>query len=375
MSVFHDSIINDPGPGAPPGAGRLAFALTAIQQAEVVIELWARYNERAGTLTSQYDPLIAIEGLKAVVRLAILRASSARILPNGGTTAFEPSRLRHVASPLVAGIGAEARAKEVFAAFAAFREKHAVQPTTDIGNNAERINAIDVDASSQIFYPAQENEKSNSSEATQQAEGRYWWEDAAYQLPKNAGKQQGPDCASVRYAASFNSEALRELEQRTLAAQASAARLIIAGELVHVLRPLCYVAALRRCGRRSWTPWVLSLVLELASARLTAAGASSSRQAASAAAQDVSVAGTGLSALYGLQGVRWRREEADELTRRKLLLLFSLLRDPFFSRFTGVAVERWRGRLAAVPLMGRFVDKAAELLLGLQTYYTYTAAS
>lgn len=380
VSVLHDAIINDPGPGAPPGAGRLAFALAAIQQAEVVVELWARHNERTGALTSQYDPLIAVEGLKAIVRISILRASGARILPNGGASAFESSnRLRHVPSRMGVGIGAATRAKEVLAAFAAFREKHAcgVQPNHVSKNDdaAPACSSINIDAPSspQKIYSPEKVENLTSASTTQPVGGRRWWDEG--HLPGGGKQQQGSASASVRYAASFNPGALREVEQRTLAAQSRAARLIIAGELVHVLRPLLYVAALRRWGRRSWTPWVVSLVVELASARLTAAGASYSRQAATAAAQDPTVVGTGLAALYGMQGVRWRREEADELTRRKLLLLFSLLRDPFFGRFTGVAVERWRGLLGTVPLVGGLVDKAAELLLGMQTYYTYTAAS
>jgi hypothetical protein len=87
------------------------------------------------------------------------------------------------------------------------------------------------------------------------------------------------------------------------------------------------------------------------------------------------VAGTSLAPLYALQGVQWRRDEADELTRRKLQLLFYLARDPFFARYTGPAVERWRRRLGRLPLLGWAADKAAEVLVGAQKYYSYTAAS
>ncbi len=63
------------------------------------------------------------------------------------------------------------------------------------------------------------------------------------------------------------------------------------------------------------------------------------------------------------------------MTRRKLMLAYYLLRDPLFARHTRPVVERWRGRLGAIPLVGLLADKAAEILLSIQGYYTYTSAS
>jgi hypothetical protein len=48
--------------------------------------------------------------------------------------------------------------------------------------------------------------------------------------------------------------------------------MIIAAELVHTLRPLAYTLSLRRWGRRSWRPWILSLALDVLSWQLTATG-------------------------------------------------------------------------------------------------------
>lgn len=64
LSAFHDSIINDAGPAAPPGASELTFALTALQQVEVLVELWGLWAQGRGKLENHYDPLIAVEGLK-----------------------------------------------------------------------------------------------------------------------------------------------------------------------------------------------------------------------------------------------------------------------------------------------------------------------
>ena len=64
ISAMHDTMLNDPGQGAPRGAAELTFALNSLQQIEVLVELWGLYNERTGVIDSRYDPLVAVEGLK-----------------------------------------------------------------------------------------------------------------------------------------------------------------------------------------------------------------------------------------------------------------------------------------------------------------------
>lgn len=55
--------------------------------------------------------------------------------------------------------------------------------------------------------------------------------------------------------------------------------------------------------------------------------------------------------------------------------MYYLLRDPLFARYTGPAVQRWQGLMGRLPLVGRLSDKVVDILLGMQQYYTYTAAS
>lgn len=62
--MFHEGLITGPGAVAPRGAAELTSALNALQQIEVLVELWALWNERIGSIASRYDPLIAVEGLK-----------------------------------------------------------------------------------------------------------------------------------------------------------------------------------------------------------------------------------------------------------------------------------------------------------------------
>lgn len=40
-------------------------------------------------------------------------------------------------------------------------------------------------------------------------------------------------------------------------------RLFLTGEVLFILRPLAYVIMIRKYGIRSWTPWLLSLAMDL----------------------------------------------------------------------------------------------------------------
>lgn len=61
-------MLNEPKPEAPIGASELTFALNALQQVQVLVELWGLYSEKNGAIDSHYDPLIAVEGLKYVAK-------------------------------------------------------------------------------------------------------------------------------------------------------------------------------------------------------------------------------------------------------------------------------------------------------------------
>ena len=337
---------------------------------------------------------------RSIVRLSILKTSGCRILSNGGATTFDPvmggaSTSSSSGGSLNGGAcggggkepGSEARAREVFAAFAAFRETHCFAPPRNRKSKSHHASLV-IEKSEKV---------GNKNEIEQPASTPrlLWWEEEEKEkeeldLPQTSVlpspvSETRQEQGQIGTALSHNTveaspkttsiQALKQLEQETALRQAAAYRRIILGELFHILRPVLYVAALRRWGRRSWKPWALSLALELGSARLTAAGAAASHRAAADAARSPAVAGTALAALYGMQGIQWRREELDEITRRKLQLLFALLRDPFFARVTGPAVERWEKRLDRVPLIGRLSNKAVELLLGVQKYYSYTSGS
>ncbi|KAG0240279.1 Peroxisomal membrane protein pex16 [Mortierella sp. GBA43] len=84
------------------------------------------------------------------------------------------------------------------------------------------------------------------------------------------------------------------------------------GEYLFILRPLIYVLAMRKYGQKSWYPWFLSLAIELTSRRCIKHG----------------FAGRGSRCASGTP------LEKDEMKRRLWLLLYYVLRSPFYDRFT-----------------------------------------
>ncbi|KAJ4788341.1 Peroxisomal membrane protein PEX16 [Rhynchospora pubera] len=133
-------------------------------------------------------------------------------------------------------------------------------------------------------------------------------------------------------------------------------RLYLIGEVVHVLRPVIYVLFIRKCGIKSWTPWLVSLVVDLTGITL------------------VSHATSEGSKRRG-RPYQLSESEKDELKRRKNILALYILRDPFFTRYTRSRLEKVDKVLSPVPIVSFFTSKLVELLIGIQTRYTYTAGS
>ncbi|KAM4017589.1 peroxisomal biogenesis factor 16 [Anomaloglossus baeobatrachus] len=90
-------------------------------------------------------------------------------------------------------------------------------------------------------------------------------------------------------------------------------------ETVHILRPVTHLASLAAWGQKSWKPWMLAAALDIAS----------------------------LSVLRDVP--RLSRRERGELRRRTLLLLYYLLRSPFYNRYTEVRL------LLLLRLLGDYV--------------------
>ncbi|XP_048536995.1 peroxisome biogenesis protein 16 isoform X1 [Triticum urartu] len=153
--------------------------------------------------------------------------------------------------------------------------------------------------------------------------------------------------------------AVMEIEKPTFAtiwsSKGVSGRLFMLGEAVHIFRPLVYVLLIRKFGIKSWTPWLVSLAVELASLGIHSHATDLNHR-------------TGK--VHQLSSA-----ERDELKRRKMMWALYVMRDPFFASYTRRHLEKAEKALSPVPLIGFITGKLVELLEGAQSRYTYTSGS
>ncbi|XP_057847623.1 peroxisome biogenesis protein 16 [Cryptomeria japonica] len=127
----------------------------------------------------------------------------------------------------------------------------------------------------------------------------------------------------------------------------------VLGEVLLILRPFLYALFTRKYGSGSWKPWFVSLAVDTA----------------------------GMGIIYRVtlprigRGSSLSTIEKQELKRRQFLWAFYIMRDPFFSKYTRHRLERSEQLLKPVPIIGNLTAKAVELLIGVQTRYSYISAS
>ncbi|KAI9094401.1 peroxisome membrane protein [Phlyctochytrium arcticum] len=118
-------------------------------------------------------------------------------------------------------------------------------------------------------------------------------------------------------------------------------------EWMFILRPLIYVLALRRYGRRSYKPYTISLAMELISLLLAMSSSSHSTiNSLLGRGNNASAESTGSQGLTQL--------ERDEYKRRHWLLLYYLLRDPFYSLWTKAKMDSTIESASKKPLISLF---------------------
>ncbi|KAF6333905.1 peroxisomal biogenesis factor 16 [Rhinolophus ferrumequinum] len=113
-------------------------------------------------------------------------------------------------------------------------------------------------------------------------------------------------------------------------------------ESLYIARPLLHLLSLGLWGQRSWTPWLLSGVVDV----------------------------TSLSLLSDRKGLS--RRERLELRRRTILLLYYLLRSPFYDRFSEARILFLLQLLADhVPGIGLVTRPLMDYLPAWQKIYFY----
>lgn len=119
------------------------------------------------------------------------------------------------------------------------------------------------------------------------------------------------------------------------------------GEALHIARPLLHAAAMRRHGRKSWRPFVLSACVDAAMF-------------------------TCLNAAAGKDEAHFSPGERREMRRRRAALAYYLLRSPAFESVTRPAIGAVGWALRPVPLVGSLYAKAAEIADDVNEHFAYT---
>ncbi|XP_075423644.1 peroxisomal biogenesis factor 16 isoform X2 [Ascaphus truei] len=145
----------------------------------------------------------------------------------------------------------------------------------------------------------------------------------------------------------WRSPQIQEGKRRTGAAERDAGTsplgaLGTAAETIHILRPITHLVSLAAWGQRSWKPWMLAAALDVSS----------------------------LGLLSDTQNLT-RRERA-EVRRRTLLLLYYLLRSPFYNQYTETRLFLFLRLLGDyVPGLGLVARPLMDYLPVWQKIYSY----
>lgn len=144
---------------------------------------------------------------------------------------------------------------------------------------------------------------------------------------------------------------------------------LMAGEVIHILRPLAYSYGCAATGERSWRPWLISLGMDAAAFASTARAGGSS----GAIALLTPIGEAGSSRVPVLPYLD--EEQAAELRRRKMLWFLYLMRSPAFELLAEPVSRGAAGVFEGVPILGGMAGYALNMLLYVQRHHFYTSAS
>ncbi|KAG2178522.1 hypothetical protein INT44_001674 [Umbelopsis vinacea] len=123
------------------------------------------------------------------------------------------------------------------------------------------------------------------------------------------------------------------------------------GEIAWIVRPLVYVLAVRKFGSQSWKAWTMSLVVDLTSRGLMHSAFSSRKDGQMTPLED------------------------DEYGRRAYLLLYYLLRGPFYEHFTKPRIEAFCDATETRPVASILAGAIRDYQPLWEDVFFYTAGS
>lgn len=118
----------------------------------------------------------------------------------------------------------------------------------------------------------------------------------------------------------------------------------VLAEVLHTIRPVAHLGAMALFGELAWTPYVVSLGLDISSLKL----------------------------LHEPHDKMWNHNETVELGQRSFALLLYLLRSPFYDRVSKERILRTLSFLAdKIPIFGRLIRPLVSYLPEWQKTYFY----
>lgn len=152
-----------------------------------------------------------------------------------------------------------------------------------------------------------------------------------------------------------------EQQREEVAHLKSSYRFLVGGEVLQILRPLVYALGIMLHKKTSWKPWLFAFCLDVWGHTI-----SSHKHHSFPWLPKVSK--------HLTQSEFLSQEEEQELGRRRLLWLFYLLREPFYTRATKRAIERTRQSTARTPILHSPIGKFFDFIEEFQQYWSYISA-
>ena len=331
LGAFHDHILH----GARVSKVNmtnlpLRIFLTLLSQTEVTMELCTR---QLGSQSRRDAFITYLEVLKAVVRVILLAGiPKGHILMSGGQ--YDP-KPKQKPTDEAAESSSEAKSAEEEAAPAMEqKEKNEEAPPMWVGKRSGKT----------ILLKEELRAMDNTHEVTPVAQ---------------------PSSSTVAKDTAEATALDREAENV----------LRLTGEAVFILRPVVYLALALRAKKSQWHPWVISLVMDLASGYLVNVATSPK------------VAASSCTTLYECMVDKLAKGAArpadsdeakavvDELRRRRTLLFFYVMRNPFFDKYTLQLARSLGGAIEKVPGIGSLGKMIEETLNYYQQLHFYISAS
>eukprot|EP00892_Ulva_mutabilis_P010026 jgi/Ulvmu1/7396/UM036_0056.1 len=404
LSVFNGHMLAN----AAPSSGN--FLLSMIGQFEVLVEMAAQRLESGGQIHSKYTILLMLEAFKVVTKLNTLFTQRPSSLLHGGISDAQEEatfqeqlsaalRAMHDAASALSASqhridGVSGRGGE-----SAYSHNHTAWWRTHPSAMCAGASQYSPTAASPVAAhlagaPATPMTPDDASTAGSRPPVSPL---GTARSPRDIGRPTrphtppvlpppGPPWGHRRHAASAEPPHVgpRPPRGRPWRPTSDAARLrqrvcrvLRMGETLAAVRPLLYVALLRRFGPRSWLPWTLALACEALALTLTTMASRVLRklQSEHEAAQTCAYSGTSAGALYTLLWPQPVSRTDAELRRRRWQLALYLLRDPFYRQLLWPQLHGACRRLSGVRVLGGLAGRMFEILDGMQQYYVYTSGS